>query len=101
VAFEVGDRSEITGDRLFRKIDHEKVKLYCTDNYEVYNILIPKEKHIATKKETYTVEGVNTIIRHFLARFTRRTLCYSKSVEMIRYSLNLLFYRRNFKCIPI
>jgi len=34
-------------------------------------------------------------IRHFLARFRRKTKCYSKSVEMMTYSLQLLIAKRN------
>ena len=42
------------------------------------------------KKETYTVESYNSRVRHYLARFKRKTKCYSKSVEMIEISLNRL-----------
>ena len=48
-------------------------------------------KHIANKKETCLIECVNSRIRHYLARFNRRTKCYSKSIDMIYYSLCLLF----------
>ncbi|MDR3235133.1 MAG: IS1 family transposase, partial [Prevotellaceae bacterium] len=60
-----------------------------------YNELIPAEQLIQTKKETYTIESYNGQIRHFLARFRRRTKCYSKSAEMIIYSLKLLMAKRN------
>ena len=48
-------------------------------------------KHIANKKETCLIESVNSRVRHYLARFHRRTKCYSKSIDMIIYSLYLLF----------
>ncbi len=35
------------------------------------------------------------MIRHFLARFRRKTKCYSKSIEMMGISLNLLMAKRN------
>ncbi len=38
-----------------------------------------------------SIEGYNSRIRHYLARFKRKTKCYSKSVQMIESSLNLLF----------
>jgi len=34
-------------------------------------------------------------VRHYLARFKRETKCYSKSVEMIVISLNLLINKLN------
>ena len=66
-----------------------------TDYWKPYAQFIPPERHVQSKKETYTVEVYNAIIRHFLARFKRRTKCYSKSIEMVYYSLVLLFKFRN------
>ncbi len=36
------------------------------------------------------VEGENTRLRHYLARLHRKTLCYSKPVDMLKYSIRLL-----------
>ncbi|WP_373478348.1 IS1 family transposase, partial [Geminocystis sp.] len=40
------------------------------------------------------VEGENTRLRHYLARLHRKTLCYSKSVQMLKYSISLLIHYR-------
>ena len=61
-----------------------------TDHWWSYEEFIPPEQHIQSKAETFTVEGYNSRIRHYLARFKRKTKCYSKSDEMIEISLNLL-----------
>jgi len=66
-----------------------KVLKYATDYWKVYEIIIEKEKHIQTKAETFTIEGLNNRIRHYLARFHRRTHCYSKSEYMVNLSLAL------------
>ena len=39
--------------------------------------------------KTYTVEGMNSELRHYLARFHRKTKCYSKSPRMVILSLYL------------
>lgn len=57
--------------------------------------LLPASKHIQSKAETYTVEGYNSRIRHYLARFKRIGKCYSKAKHMIEKSLNLLFLKLN------
>jgi insertion element IS1 protein InsB len=57
--------------------------------------MVPAQQLKQTKAETYTVESYNGSIRHFLARFRRKTKCYSKSEEMIKYSLQLLMAKRN------
>jgi insertion element IS1 protein InsB len=45
----------------------------ATDYWKPYEEFIPKEKHIQTKAETYTVEGYNSLFRHFLARLRRKS----------------------------
>jgi insertion element IS1 protein InsB len=50
---------------------------------------------VQTKAETFTVEGYNSRIRHYLARFKRKTKCYSKAQHMMEISLNLLFLKLN------
>jgi insertion element IS1 protein InsB len=47
------------------------------------------------------VEGENTRLRHYLARLHRKTLCYSKSAEMLRYSLKLLIHYLKFDDVPV
>ena len=66
-----------------------------TDYWDAYVGVIPSEKHTQTKAETYTVEGYNSLVRHFLARMRRKSKCYSKSAKMLEYSLLLLFLKRN------
>ncbi len=65
------------------------------DYWKAYNEIVPPEKLLQTKAETYTVESYNALIRHFLARFRRKTKCHSKSEEMIELTLKLFFAHRN------
>ena len=51
------------------------------------------EPHIMTKTETHLIESSNSSIRDNLARFNRKTKRYSKSLEMLRITLDLFFYR--------
>ena len=71
------------------------VRYYASDYWKSYEEFIPAEKHLQTKAETYTVEGYNSRIRHYLARFKRKGKCYSKAVFMIDISLNLLMMKLN------
>jgi len=48
-----------------------------------------------TKRETYTVESYNGLLRHYLARFRRRTKCYTKSEEMLNLTLLLFCAKKN------
>jgi len=66
-----------------------------SDYWKSYNEIVPKDLLTQSKKETYTVESYNGILRHFLARFRRKSKCYSKSEEMMKYSIALLIAKRN------
>ena len=48
-----------------------------------------------SKAETFTVEGYNSRIRHYLARFRRKTKCYSKAKHMVEASFKLLMLKLN------
>lgn len=99
LGFEIGDRSEDTCYRLYKKLARYKIAKYCTDAWEAYKIVFPRDKHVISKAETSFIEGVNNVVRCYLARFKRKTHCYTKSVNDAVYSLNLFFNKRNFKCI--
>ncbi len=55
---------------------------------------LSQAKDIASQKpETFTVEGYNSRIRHYLARFNRKGKCYSKSEKMIENSLRVNIFK--------
>jgi len=56
---------------------------------------VSSRKYSYSIQKTYTVEGYNGILRHFLARLRRKTKCYTKSIEMLKYSVLLLMKHRN------
>jgi len=69
--------------------------IVAADYWKSYKEMVPPEQLLQTKAETYTVESYNGLIRHFLARFRRKTKCYSKSEDMLKYSVALLMAKRN------
>ena len=66
-----------------------------TDYWKAYEEIIPRYLHKQSKKETFTVEGYNSLLRHFLARLKRKTKCYTKSKEMLEYSIMLFMAKWN------
>ena len=66
-----------------------------TDEWKPYEHFVPEKIHTQSKAETYTVEGYNSLFRHFLARLRRKTKCYSKSQTMLQYSVMLLMLKWN------
>jgi insertion element IS1 protein InsB len=88
----IGDRTNLDCHNLYSEIQDVPTKIYATDHYISYKQILPKEKHITGKEHTSMVENFNGRVRHYLARFHRRTKCYSKSLEMMKHHLRLLVY---------
>ena len=94
VDFEVGDRSGATYARLAYRLKKAfNIKYLCTYHYSVYTSCKIAEKHVQTKSETALVESKNSLIRHYLARFHRKTKHYSKAIDMIKTSILILFHQ--------
>tara|TARA_B100000003_G_scaffold134373_1_gene120583 strand:- start:20 stop:319 length:300 start_codon:yes stop_codon:yes gene_type:complete len=70
------------------------IDISASDYYAVYGQYKISERHIMTKKETALVESKNSLIRHYLARFNRKTKRYSKAVDMIENSILMLFNKK-------
>ena len=85
----------MTGARLWEAIESPMIAAVMTDYWEPYVQFVPSEKHRQSKAETFTVEGYNSLFRHFLARCRRKTKCDSKSETMLRYSVMLLMAQWN------
>jgi insertion element IS1 protein InsB len=66
-----------------------------TDYWQPCQAFLPSKLHTQSKAETFTVEGYNSLFRHFLARLRRKSKCYSKYMIMLLYSVTLLMLKRN------
>ena len=96
----IGDRSHQTFERIWQIIKFWRSFWYVTDGWKVYPMYIQPEDHLVSKTYMTRVEGENTRLRHYLARLHRKTLCYSKSLDMLKYSIRLLLFYLRFKTIP-
>ena len=59
---------------------------YCTDGYNSYlDVIFPGEhiRNINNKNDTFTVEGVNADLRHFIPLLRRRSRCFARSLETL------------------
>jgi insertion element IS1 protein InsB len=89
VDWECGDRDKTTCQRLIARLQRWRTRLYCTDDYAVYDVLLPLGQRYAGKDETHGIERDNARQRHWLARFRRRSIVVSKSKRMVDVSLAL------------
>lgn len=64
---------------------------YYSDAFNTYRELCWCGKHQAMcdKSETYSVEGTNADLGHYLARLARRSRCFSRCIEALRRAVEL------------
>ncbi len=92
IDFEVGNAKKSTWLNLVFRLKERcsKINYLCTDGNPVYSYYNFTERHIITKAETSLVKSWNCRLRHYLARLKRKTLCYSKNIDMIRISILMI-----------
>ena len=99
LGFCTGGRGAKTLEKLYNCISPIRCERYYTDRHAPFYKVLPREKHRNYPNQTNTIEGINSAIRHYLARFRRRSKCYSKSIVMVEASIELLTYSFNDKFI--
>jgi insertion element IS1 protein InsB len=89
VDWECGGRDKAACERLIARLTRWRTRLYGTDDYAVYDVLLPLGQRSAGKDETHGIERDNAPQRHWLARFRRRSIVVSKTKRIVDVSLAL------------
>ncbi len=79
------------GQRPMRAGRHLKRKFIMGNSirWQAYQAILPTCSHKALKAGMHGVERVHSLMRPYLARFCRRSWCFSRSVEGMVYSLKI------------
>jgi len=96
ISYAVGDRSVTTFKRLWDRIS-DKIKrkaIFYTDRWDAYN-LIPYKRRIIIRGETNHVERLFLTLRNDNPRFARKSIRFSKSLEMLENSIKLWIHYYN------
>lgn len=70
----------------------EEAKFYCTDGYTGYIDVVYPGIHIRNthdKSDTFTVEGVNADLRHYIPLLARRSRCFPRKLETLKAVLTV------------
>ena len=62
-------------------------KNYCTDGWSGYiDVAYPGRyiRNVRNKNDTFTVEGVNADLRHYIPILSRRSRCFPRKLETLR-----------------
>ena len=89
IDWECGGREQATLERLLQRLERWGVRLYCTDDDAPYDQALPVGRHYIGKDETVMSEGHHARLRHWFARFRRRTLVVSQSVALVERTVAL------------
>ena len=63
-----------------------EARKYCTDGYLGYvDIVYPGQhiRNIHNKNDTFTIEGINADLRHYIPGLARRSRCFYRSIETL------------------
>jgi insertion element IS1 protein InsB len=87
--WECGHRDQRTFKKWYKRLKQWNVQIYCTDEYQVYSAIIPERRLVMSKRETRGIERNHTPNRHWFARFKRKSIVVSKSLEMVDLTMAL------------
>ena len=96
-AFVNGRRTDHNCAALLKKLADSRVQRFHTDKWESYLKLLPGENHLIGKEGTRNIERHNLNFRTHVKRLQRRTICFSKSVEMHDAVIKLYVRHSNFR----
>ena len=71
---------------------------YFSDDFSTYHSLVYYPGHhqaLTDKSQTYSVEGDNAELRHYLARLARKSRCFSRCIHALRRAIRLFVYAWN------
>lgn len=75
-----------------------KAQIYYTDGYLGYIDVVYPGKHIRNihdKSNTFTVEGVNADLRHYIPILARKSRCFSRSLDTLKAVIDLFVVAYN------
>ncbi len=82
VAHVFGERTLATLERLLSLLSAFEVVVWMTDGWPLYESRLKGKLHVISKRYTQRIERHNLNLRQHLARLGRKSLSFSKSVEL-------------------
>ena len=97
IAFQWGNRSRKTAQKLYAQLDYLEIDRFCTDKWKSFRAVLPPDRHLVGKQYTTAIEGVNTSLRVKNRRLMRQTPCFSKSEKYHKIVMHLVIFY--FNCV--
>ena len=85
-------------ERIQKLVDSSpKADHYYSDAYSAYSEICYEGKHtsLKNKSQTYTVEGVNSDLRHYIPPLHRKSKCFFRSIETAKAVFKIFIFAFN------
>ncbi|HBN1934233.1 TPA: IS1 family transposase [Escherichia coli] len=82
LAYTFGPRNDETCRELLALLTQFSIGMVTSDDWSSYAREVPKEKHLTDKIFTQRIERNNLTLRTRIKRLARKTICFSRSVEL-------------------
>lgn len=92
IDFILGNRNKRTLKVIVNKLLESEVQTIKTDKLNIYQSLIPANRHVSSAYRVNHIERNNLNLRTHLKRLSRRTICFSKSLAMLEACLKIYFW---------
>ena len=89
IDWEFGDRCHATFKKLFDRLKKWKILFYCGDHWSGFSKIIPNKSLFQGKDKTFSIEQNNGRQRHWFARFRRKTIANTRSLEMLEITMRI------------
>lgn len=94
-AFELGRRTDRSCRRLVKKLARSEVQNFYTDDWKSYGKCLDSQRHHIGKTGTQGIERCNLNFRTHLKRLQRRTIGFSRSLQMHQCVIKLYVHSLN------
>ncbi len=101
VDYKVGARTKENLKAITDQILCMNPKRICIDGLNIYKTLVPERLHKIGLPNTRHIERFNLNLRTHLKRLSRKTICFSKSIEMLEACLKIYFWAESRKCLSL
>ena len=88
----VGRRNKTNLRKITEPLILSEVQQIKTDKLNLYGFIIPKELHSTKFRGINKIERNNLNLRTHLKRLTRKTICFSKSLQMLLCIVKIYFW---------
>jgi insertion element IS1 protein InsB len=82
IAFAFGRRIQTVFKKLRKLLKPFDIRRYYSDAFACYCKLLPEKLHTVGKSNTQRIERKNLTLRTRIKRLARKTICFSKTIEM-------------------